>query len=119
MSFQERRKYTRRTFTEPTRFFIPISRKKRSVKIRGEGVSVDIGEGGLGMITPLSLDKGEILFFEHDIKIKEDIIACGATVRWAEEIENNSYRVGLKFFAYIDKNRSVWKLVRSLFQRPA
>jgi c-di-GMP-binding flagellar brake protein YcgR len=69
--------------------------------IPGNGVSVDISEGGLGMITDHALNKGDILFFEKEIKEEEikinKIAPVAAIVRWAKEIEQNKYRAGLVF----------------------
>ena len=97
-SFKERREYTRRPFTEPVRYFIAVSKTGEILKIYSDGVSVDISEGGLGMITPFSLQAGDLLCFEHDIKIKDNMLAWASIVRWVKETENNRYRVGLKFF---------------------
>ena len=59
-------------------------------------VSVDISEGGIGIISSYPLTAGHVLTFEDEIKIK-DITAKSAIVRWAEKINDNKYRVGLKF----------------------
>lgn len=98
MSSEEKREYVRRPFTEPVRYFISVSKAGELMKIYNEGVSVDISEGGLGMITDFSLKVGDTLFFEHDIKVRNNIIAWASIVRWIREIENKRYRVGLKFF---------------------
>jgi len=98
MSFEERRKYTRRPFTERMRYFTPVLTTEGFMKIYGDGDTVDLSEGGLGMITPFLLKKGDIVFFEHDLRIKDNIVAKASTVKWARKIERNRYRVGLKFF---------------------
>jgi len=105
MSYKVKREFERRPFTEPVRYYMTVSKKGELLKIFNEGVSVDISEGGLGMITTFSLNTGDVLFFEHEIEIKDNLIAKASIVRWTREIENNRYRVGLKFFFYIDKNK--------------
>lgn len=105
ISSKTKRAYKRRPSIEPVRYFLAVSKMGDLMKIFNEGVSVDISEGGLGMITPFSLRTGDVLFFDSDIKIKNNIVAKASIVRWVREIENNRFRVGVKFFAYIDKDK--------------
>ena len=65
-------------------------------KIYHTGVSVDISEGGLGMITDYPLKAGDILTFEDGVK-SSNITAKIAIVRWTQNIEGKKYRVGLRF----------------------
>ncbi len=64
--------------------------------IRNVGVSVNISEGGLGIITDYSLKEGHILIFEDEIKI-DNITAKASIVRWTRKIGNDRYQVGLEF----------------------
>jgi len=93
---QERRKYGRRPFVQVIRYS-PFQHLEELSEIACEGVSVDISEKGLGMITDCSLKKGDILFFEPEIKV-DDSTAIVSTVKWAREIERDVYRVGLKIY---------------------
>jgi len=111
MSFEERRIHERRPFVETIRYFVSMSELEKIdnlEEIYNEAVSVDISEGGLAMVTPFPLKKGDILFFEHEIKI-EDVKTMASIVRWVREIEHNRHLVGMEFFAYIDRTLTVQK----------
>jgi hypothetical protein len=94
---QERRKYARRPFVKVIRYSPYHDRLKKSMDITCEGVTVDISERGLGMITDFPLKKGDVLFFEPEIKVN-DSKTMVSTVTCAREIEKDIYRVGLKIF---------------------
>jgi len=98
MSFSERRKYERRPYVKPLRYYLKASHmdKLKVNEIENEGVSFDISEGGIGMITHDPLNEGDILFFKDEIKVN-GFAAKSSTVRWAREIEESRCRVGLKF----------------------
>jgi len=93
---QEKRKYERRPFVKVIRYS-PYYYLEKSTDITCEGVTVDISERGLGMITDRPLKKGDFLFFEPEIKVN-DSTAMVSTVTWAREIEKDIYRVGLKIY---------------------
>ena len=93
---QERRKYERRPFVQVIRYS-PFQHLEKLSEIVFEGVSVDLSEKGLGMITDCLLKKGDILFFDPEIKV-DDSTAMVSTVKWAREVEKDVYRVGLKIY---------------------
>jgi hypothetical protein len=101
MSFEEKRKYERRHFVKPIKYSLQDIHSGKLALISGDGVSVDLGEGGIGMITDYALKRGNILFFEEKTKEEEikinKITPIAAIVRWAKEFEHNKYRVGLAF----------------------
>ena len=69
----------------------------REVKnISDTAVSVDISNGGLGIVTGCPLEKGHVVIFENEIEVN-NIKAKVAVVRWVNKVEGNKYRVGLKF----------------------
>jgi hypothetical protein len=94
---QERRKYARRPFVKVIRYSPHQHYSAKSTDITCEGVAVDISERGLGMITDFPLKKGDVLFFEPEIKVN-DSKTMVSTVTCAREIEKDIYRVGLKIF---------------------
>lgn len=104
MSIEEKREHSRRAFVKHIRYSLTVTHKGAFEEFNNDGVSVDISEGGLGMITDYFLKTGDILFFEHGIKVNKNIIVKTSIVKWAREIEKRRYRVGLKFFAYINSN---------------
>jgi c-di-GMP-binding flagellar brake protein YcgR len=95
---QERRKYARRPFVQVIRYSPYQHRLKKSTDITCEGVTVDISERGLGMVTDFPLKKGDILLFEPEMKVINDSKTMVSTVMCAREIEKDIYRVGLKIF---------------------
>jgi hypothetical protein len=101
MSFEEKRKYERRPFVKPIKYSLQDIHTGKLALISGNDVSVDISEGGIGIITDYALKRGNILFFEEkpkeeEIKINK-ITPIAAIVRWAKELEPNKYRAGLVF----------------------
>jgi len=90
------REYNRRSFVVPIKYFMFVSDGKELKKIYTTGVTVDICEGGLGMITEYPLKGGDIVTFEDEIK-SSNITAKIAIVRWVQNIEGNKYRVGMRF----------------------
>ena len=96
MSIEEKRKYERRSFVKPIKYSLQDIHTGKLALTPGNGVSVDISEGGVGMITDHVLKKGDILFFEEGIKINK-ITPIASIVRWVKEIEQNKYRAGLVF----------------------
>ncbi len=96
MSIEEKRKYERRSFVKPIKYSLQDIHTGKLALTFGNGVSVDISEGGVGMITNHALKKGDILFFEEGTKINK-ITPIASIVRWVKEIEQNKYRAGLVF----------------------
>ncbi len=93
----EKRKYERKPYVSHIRFYLIASYTDQSEKHYGEGVSVDISKKGLGIITNYTLKKGDVLYFDPEIKVN-DSTESTSIVRWVSEIKENKYRVGLEFF---------------------
>jgi len=90
------RECMRTLFVKLIKYSVSVLDMKEPKRIYDTAVSIDISEGGIGIITSYPLEAGHVLTFEDEIKIK-DITAKSAIVRWAEKINGNKYRVGLKF----------------------
>ena len=90
------RKDTRTTFVTLLKYSVPVLDVKELRRIYDTAVSVDISAGGLGMLTDYPLEEGHVLTLEDGINMN-GIIAKAAIVRWADKINGNKYRVGLKF----------------------
>ena len=97
---QEKRKYERRPFAKVIRYS-PYPHLGKSTEIACEGVTFDISERGLAMITDYPLKKGDVLFFEPEMKVN-DSAAKVASVKWVREIEKDKYRVGLKIYIEVE-----------------
>lgn len=96
MSFPEKRRYERKPFSLNIRYYIPAPHRSGD-RIYSYGDSVDISEGGLGMITYFPLMRGDTLFFEPELKAN-GIMARSSVVRWVKEFDyDRKYRVGLEF----------------------
>ena len=96
MSFLISRKFERKPYVTHLRFYLITSHTDQSEKNYGEGISFNISEEGLGIITNYTLNKGDVLYFDPAIKVN-DSTESTSIVRWALEIEENKYRVGLEF----------------------
>ena len=98
MPFSERRKYERRPYVKPLRYYSTASHMDKSKvnEIEYEGVSFDISEGGLGMITRYPLNEGDILFFRDEVKVN-NFIATSGVVKWVQRLADTTYRLGLEF----------------------
>lgn len=96
MPTKERRKYVRRLFVKAIRYYLPASHIGESEVVHGDTASIDISEGGLGMITDYPLKEDDMLVFKSEIKVI-NIIATSAVVKWAKAVKKNKYRVGLEF----------------------
>ncbi len=98
MPFSERRKYERKPYVKPLRYYSTTSHadKLKGNEIEYEGVSFDISEGGIGMITHDPLNEGDILFFKDEIKMS-NFIATSGVVKWVQRLADTTYRSGLEF----------------------
>jgi len=98
MPFTEKRKYERRPYVKPLRYHLAasdIDKPKRN-EIEYEGMSFDISEGGIGIITPHPLNEGDILFFRDEIKVNT-LVATSGVVKWVLRLADTTYRSGLEF----------------------
>ncbi|MGB9714958.1 MAG: PilZ domain-containing protein [Thermodesulfovibrionales bacterium] len=96
MATEFRRKHKRQYHVGFVRYHLNVLDNKRLKKVQGTGVSVDISEGGLGLITQYPLEEGHFLLFE-DGNLIDDIKLKASIVRWTQELEDKTYRVGLEF----------------------
>lgn len=93
---KERRTYKRKAFVKPLRFYVTVLDVDRLEKSYYSGASIDIAKEGISMITDCLLVKGDVVFFEPEIRVNE-IVGQYAIVRWTKEIERKKYRIGLMF----------------------
>ncbi len=98
MRFSERRKYDRRPYVQTVKYYLSASHmgQVKGDEIEYEGVSFDICEGGIGIITQYPLNEGDILFFKDEIKVN-NFKATSGVVRWVLRLANTTYRSGLEF----------------------
>jgi hypothetical protein len=96
MSIEKGRRYERKPFVKTIKYYLTDPHMEESKKFEFDGVSVDISEGGLGMITDYPLMTGDTLFFKDEIKVN-DFVAKSSTVRWATVLGEDRCRVGVEF----------------------
>jgi hypothetical protein len=96
---QEKREYKRRPFVKVISYS-PYQHSGKLPDIVCEGITFDISEKGLAMVTDCPLKKRDILFFEPEIEVNNST-AMVATVKWVGEIEKDKYKVGLKIYTEI------------------
>ncbi len=98
MSFSESRKYERKPYIKHLRYYLTASHmdKIKVKEIDYKGVSVDISEEGLGLITEDPLNEGDILVFKDEVRVN-DITATSGIVKWVQRLADTRYRIGLEF----------------------
>jgi hypothetical protein len=98
MPYSEKRKYERKPYVKPLRYYLTDSQMDnlKVEEIEYKGLAVDICEGGIGMITDYPLNKGDILFFKDEIRVN-NLIATSGVVKWLQRLADTSYRLGLEF----------------------
>ena len=93
----DRRAYKRSAFVKALRFYVTVLLDAEILeKVYYTGASIDISKEGISIITDCLLFKGDVVFFEPEIKV-HDIVEKAAIVRWVKEIQKNKYRIGLMF----------------------
>jgi hypothetical protein len=90
------RKDMRKPFVTPLRYSANVLDMRELTQIHDIAVSVDIGTGGIGILTDYPLEEGHVLTFNDEITMN-NITAKSAIVRWSGKVDSNKYRVGLKF----------------------
>jgi hypothetical protein len=93
----DRRAYKRIAFVKALRFYVTVLLDAEILeKVYYTGASIDISKEGISIITDCLLFKGDVVFFEPEIKV-HDIVEKAAIVRWVKEIQKKKYRFGLMF----------------------
>jgi len=83
-------------FVAPVRYSVSFFAMRDLKEMNGIAVSVDIGKGGMGILTDIPLEEGHVLTFEDAITMKDHIVKKTAIVKWTGKIDGK-YRVGLQF----------------------
>jgi hypothetical protein len=86
----------RTPFIAPVRYSVSVLDMRALKEINGIAVSVDIGKGGMGILTDFPLEQGHVLTFDDAIRMKDHHAKKAAIVKWTGKIDGK-YRVGLKF----------------------
>jgi hypothetical protein len=86
----------RTPFVAPVRYSVSALDMRALKEIIGIAVSIDIGKGGMGILTDVPLEKGHVLTFEDAITIKDHLAKKAAVVKWTGKIDGK-YRAGLQF----------------------
>lgn len=86
----------RTPFVAPVRYSVSVFSMRALKEIHGIAVSVDIGRGGIGILTDVPLEEGHVLTFEDTMTMKDRLVKKAAVVKWSGKIDGQ-YRVGLQF----------------------
>jgi len=86
----------RAPFVAPVTYSVSFFDMRALKEINGIAVSVDIGKGGMEILTDIPLEEGHVLTFEDAITMKDHIAKKAAIVKWTGKIDGK-YRVGLQF----------------------
>lgn len=88
---EEKREFERRAVMQSIQYSVTVLdfRDLRRVSLNGE--VVDISDSGMGIKTDFPLEPGHVLRFNSGIGHKAGI------VKWSMVVNNNGYRVGIKF----------------------
>jgi len=96
----ERRGVERRPHLNSIRYSVTVLefRDRRRVDLRGE--VVDISDRGIGIKTDFPLERGHVLTFNDNIGHPTGVVA------WSLRVQNNGYRVGVKFIWEVENRRA-------------
>lgn len=89
-----RRRYPRKSFAIPVEYSVSRLEFRELKKVHKSGMTTDISDKGLGLITDFPLEPGHVLILNSNDNSHP--FPKIAIVRWTIPI-TNSYRVGLEF----------------------
>ena len=89
------REYKRKPFVRAAKYILNVPEPQEPIGYN-LAVSLDISNGGIGIITEFPLEKGQVVTFEEGIPIDMFTSKRAAVVRWSGKV-NGKYRAGLKF----------------------
>jgi hypothetical protein len=94
----EKRKIPRCDFPQPIHFNLTREISGNLKLLEGISRGIDISSHGLGILTDLSLQRGDVLKVLIPARAENAIMPVFSRVAWAKK-ENNEFRVGLEFLA--------------------
>ena len=86
----------RETLGNPVSFDLKRMASGRWENIQGQGQGIDVSSKGLGFVTPIPLNKGEILCLNFPVISPNTTLPVFSEVRWSRQ-EGEHYRVGVAF----------------------
>ncbi len=87
----QKRENERKPFAEDIQYSVVVLDLKNLQRLHLKGDVVDISDAGIGIHTDYPLEPGHVLTFHNDIGHEAGIVA------WSARINNDGYRVGVKF----------------------
>ena len=88
---EKKRQFERRSFTQNIQYSVTVLDFKDLKRLSLRGEIIDISDAGMGIETDYPLEPGHVLTFDNGIGHKTGI------VQWSTMVNNNGYRVGVKF----------------------
>jgi len=97
-AFSNQRGLLRETLGNPVtvRFDLKRMASGRWENIQGQGQGIDVSSQGLGFVTPIPLNRGEILCLNFPVIPPNTTLPVFSEVRWSRQ-EDEHYRVGVAF----------------------
>lgn len=90
-AMNNQRQYERKPYKKNIFCFLSIHKSKKFKLMRLKCCSVDISEGGAGVLTDYPVSPGSAIKFENDLDYKSGIAV------WSRRVNDTDYRVGIKF----------------------
>jgi hypothetical protein len=94
VELSNKRRYPRNGLTVPIGYTVSKVEFRELMKVHREGMTTDISEKGLGMITDYPLEPGQVLTIRDVKDTHKGLLNKISVVRWAKPIPD-AYRVGL------------------------
>jgi len=95
---EDRRRDTRKEYKQEVSFESMLAGEQGKTVALRTGQAVDIGHGGLGLVSQYSPTEGEVLKLTIALKDPEVTLPVFAEVMWVSPF-NGQYRAGLRFLA--------------------
>jgi len=95
---EDRRRGIRKEYTQAISFESRLAGGQGKTVALRAGQAVDIGHGGLGLVTPYGPAEGEVLKLSIPLKDPEVTLPVFAEVMWVTPFKEQ-YRAGLRFLA--------------------
>lgn len=89
-SFNNTRQHERRAYVDTIDYSVSIYEFSGLKRLNLKCQTVDISEGGIGILADLALESGHVVIVKYERDIKTGI------VRWTRK-QDSAYRVGIRF----------------------
>jgi hypothetical protein len=96
MVTKDLRSHERNPFVETLEYSVRVEDFKRLRIINEVAVAINFSKKGIGILINHPIEAGHVLTFKNNRKVHIPL-ATTAIVKWADRIDDTTYRAGLKF----------------------